>query len=160
MTFTNNATRLLSARKVNFIVHEYDYDSGIHSAVDVAAAIQLPQDSVFKTLVAIPDAPKAKPVLALIPGPKSLDLKKLAKAVRVKKVRMASHAQAESLTGLLTGGISPLALMNKGFRVIADSSISDHETIAVSAGQRGVNLELSHDDLISVTGASLADLCV
>ncbi len=159
MTFTNNATRLLSARKVSFIVHEYDYDSGIHSAVAVAAAIELPQDSVFKTLVAVTDVPNAKPVLAVIPGPKSLDLKKLAKAVCVKKIRMASHAQAESMTGLLTGGISPLALMNKGFRVIADIRISDHETVAISAGQRGVNLELAPDDLISVTGASQAAIC-
>ncbi len=118
-----------------------------------------PNERVFKTLVALPDQPNAKPVLAVIPGPANLDLKLLAKALGVKKARMASHAQAESLTGLQTGGISPLALVNRGFKVYLDTSATEHATIAVSAGQRGVNLELDPDDLMAVTGARLAQLC-
>lgn len=160
MTFTNNATRLLSSRHIDFRIHEYDYGSGIHSAVEVAAAIGLPEDRVFKTLVALPDAPNAKPVLAVIPGPKSLDLRQLAKAVGAKKMRMATHAQAEELTGLQTGGISPLALVNRGFRVFVDATARQHDSIAVSAGQRGVNLELAPGDLITLIRARVAALCV
>lgn len=159
MTFANNVTRLLASRKIDHRTHEYDYDSGIHSAVQVAAAIGLPEERVFKTLVALPDPPKAKPVLAIIPGPESLDLKLLAKAIGVKKARMASHAQAESITGLRTGGISPLALVNQGFETVVDIQAEEYPTIAVSAGQRGVNVELSPDDLIAVTGARYAPLC-
>ena len=159
MSFANNATRLLDSRNVKFRIYQYDFDAGVHSAVDVAAAIGLPDQRVFKTLVALPDQSDAKPLLAVIPGPAKLDLKLLAKALGVKKARMASHAQAESLTGLQTGGISPLALVNRGFKVYLDTSATEHATIAVSAGQRGVNLELDPDDLMAVTGARLAQLC-
>ncbi|MFN2202229.1 MAG: YbaK/EbsC family protein [Caldilineaceae bacterium] len=158
MAFANNATRLLDSRKVAYVVHEYDYDSGVHSAVDVAEAVGLRENQVFKTLVALPDQPNAKPVLAIIAGPDTLDLKLLAKALNVKKARMASHAQAEELTGLQTGGISALALMNRGFRVFIDVKALESPTIAVSAGQRGVNLELAPDDLIKVTKARVVEL--
>ena len=159
MAFSNNATRLLDSRKINYVLHEYDYDSGVHSAVEVAGAIGLPEERVFKTLVALPDQPNAKPVLAVIPGAESLDLKLLAKALKVKKARMASHAQAEELTGLQTGGISPLMLVNKGFRVFLDEHALAHETIAVSAGQRGANLEMAPDALAKVTKARVVALC-
>lgn len=159
MAFTNNATRLLQSRKIDFVVHKYDYEGGVHSAVEVAEAVGLPAERVFKTLVALPDKPNAKPILAVIPGPETLDLKQLATAVGVKKMKMATHSQAEELTGLQTGGISPLALVNRGFRVIIDDSAKAHETIAVSAGQRGVNLELEPGDLLNVTGARTANLC-
>ena len=158
MAFANNATRLLDSRKVAYVVHEYDYDSGVHSAVDVAEAVGLRENQVFKTLVALPDQPNAKPVLAIIAGPDTLDLKLMAKALKVKKARMASHAQAEELTGLKTGGISALALMNRGFRVFIDVKALESPTIAVSAGQRGVNLELAPDDLIKVTKARVVEL--
>jgi Cys-tRNA(Pro)/Cys-tRNA(Cys) deacylase len=158
MAFANNATRLLDSRKVAYVVHEYDYDGGVHSAVDVAEAVGLRENQVFKTLVALTDQPNAKPVLAIIAGPDTLDLKLMAKALKVKKARMASHAQAEELTGLQTGGISALALMNRGFRVFIDVKALESPTIAVSAGQRGVNLELAPDDLIKVTKARVVEL--
>lgn len=155
----NNVTRLLSSRHVDYRVHEYDYDGGVHSAVEVAEAIGLPPNHVYKTLVALPDEPRAKPVLAVIPGPANLDLKLLAKELGVKKARMATHEQAESLTGLLTGGISPLALVSRGFRVYVDASAIGCQTIAVSAGQRGANVELAPSDLIALTRARTATLC-
>lgn len=159
MSFTNNATRLLDSRRISYQVHEYDYDDGVHSAVEVAVAIDRVPERVFKTLVVLPDQPNAKPILAVIPGPDTLDLKRLAKAIGVKKARMSSHAQAEQLTGLQTGGISPIALVNKGFRVFIDASAEQHDTIVVSAGQRGVNLELRPQDLIKLTRAKTAILC-
>lgn len=153
MDFKNNVTRLLDSRKVTYRVHVYDYDAGIHAATDVAAAIGLPPEQVFKTLVVIPDQPNRKPCLVVVPGPHTLDLRVFAKEAGLKKAKMATHEQAESLTGLQTGGISPLALINKGFDVYLAASADRFETIAVSAGQRGANLEVPVADLVKLTRA-------
>ena len=154
----NNVTRLLESKKVAFQVRLYDYDAGVHSAVDVAQAVGLPAAQVFKTLVALADQPGKKPMLVVIPGPATLDLKALAKAVGVKKAKMASHEQAEALTDLQTGGISPLALINKGFDIYLEQSATQFETIAVSAGQRGAQVQLAPKDLIKLTRARLISL--
>jgi Cys-tRNA(Pro)/Cys-tRNA(Cys) deacylase len=106
--------------------------------------------------VAIPDS--GKPVLALLPAPATLDLKLLARALNVGKVKVSSQAQAEELTGLQTGGISPLALIGKGFRVVLDNSAQSHVLIYISGGQRGLNLSLSPADLAALTGARFAQL--
>ena len=138
--------------------HEYDYDSGIRSAVEVADTIGLPPERVFKTLVALTDEPRRKPLLVVIPAPETLDLKTLAKQVKAKKIKMAAHEQAESLTKLQTGGISPLALINKGFDIYIESSAESFETIAVSVGQRGANVQLPVADLIKLTKARIVQL--
>lgn len=158
MQLKNNVTRLLDGKQVAYKLHIYDYDAGVHSAVEVAAAIGLPPERVFKTLVALPDEPNRKPLLVVIPGPDTLDLKELAKATGLKKIKMATHAQAETLTGLQTGGISPLALINKGFQVLLDGQALGHATIAVSAGQRGANVELSAQDLLKITNGRVITL--
>lgn len=157
-TFKNNVTRFLESKKVPYTAYTYDYDAGVHSAVEVAAAIGLEPDRVFKTLVALHDTPGRKPMLVVIPGPATLDLKQLAKAVGAKKVRMAAHAQAEELTGLQTGGISPLALINRGFDVYIDQRADGYTTIAVSAGERGANLEVPVDALRKLTRARMIRL--
>ena len=156
--FKNNVTRLLDSKKITYQLHLYDYDAGIESAVQVAEAIGLPAAQVFKTLVALPDQPNRKPMLIIIPGPDTLDLKALAKATNLKKAKMASHAEAESLTGLQTGGISPLALINKGFDVYLSDQAQAFDTIAVSAGQRGANVQLNVKDLVKLTNARLIKL--
>lgn len=158
MEFKNNVTRFLDSKRVPYRVHTYDYDAGIHSAVEVASAIGLPPEQVFKTLVALPDEPNRKPLLVVIPGPDTLDLKALAKATGLKKVKMATHAQAEALTGLQTGGISPLALLNKGFQIWISAQALAYETIAISAGQRGANVQLAVRDLIKLTNARVVQL--
>ncbi len=153
MSFKNNVTRFLDSKKISYTVHAYDYAAGIHSAVEVAQAIGLPPEQVFKTLVALPEQPGKKPLLVVVPGPETLDLKALGKATGLKKVKMALHEQAEQLTGLQTGGISPLALINKGFDVYLDDRALAFDTIAVSAGQRGANVQIGVKDLISLTRA-------
>ncbi|MFN8492172.1 MAG: aminoacyl-tRNA deacylase [Caldilineaceae bacterium] len=158
MEFKNNVTRFLDSKRVTYQVFTYDYEAGVHSAVEVAHAIGLPEKQVFKTLVALADEPNRKPMLVIIPGPDTLDLKALAKAVNAKKMRMAAHDQAESLTGLQTGGISPLALINKGFDVYLDEQAQAFPTIAVSAGQRGANVLLPVQDLIKLTRARMVKL--
>ena len=87
-----------------------------------------------------------------------MDLKKLAQATGEKKLRMATQREAESLTGLQVGGISALALLNKGFKVYLDATAEAFDTILVSAGQRGINLQLAVADLVKVVNARLADL--
>ena len=158
MDFKNNVTRFLDAQKVKYQVFTYDYDAGVESAVQVAEAIGLPPQQVFKTLVAQSDDPRRKPMLVIIPGPETLDLRVLGKAVNAKKVKMATHAEAERLTGLQTGGISALALINKGFDVYLDDRANGFEAVAVSAGQRGANLLLPVKDLIRLTRARLVSL--
>lgn len=153
MAFKNNVTRLLDSKRVSYSVHEYDYDAGIHSAVEVAEAVNMPPDQVYKTLVVLAEQPGRKPMLVVIPGPDTLDLKLVAKAVGQKKVRMSTHAQAEELTGLQTGGISPLALINKGFDIYLDDRAKALDTIAVSAGQRGAQVRLPVADLVKLTRA-------
>ncbi|MCX6043535.1 MAG: aminoacyl-tRNA deacylase [Chloroflexi bacterium] len=160
MDFKNNVTRFLDSKRVTYQVFTYDYEAGVHSAVEVAAAIGLPAQQVFKTLVTLADEPNRKPLLVIIPGPDTLDLKALAKATNIKKVRMSTHDQAESLTGLQTGGISPLALINKGFDVYLDEQAQAFERIAVSAGQRGANILLPVKELIKLTRARLISLGV
>ena len=156
--FKNNVTRLLDSRKVRYQVYTYDYDAGVHSAVEVAAAIGMPPEQVFKTLVVLAEEPRRKPMLVIVPGPATLDLRAFAKAVKLKKARMATHEQAEQMTGLQTGGISALALVNKGFDVFLDDSAQQYETIAVSAGQRGANIVLPVNDLMRLVNARFVHL--
>jgi Cys-tRNA(Pro)/Cys-tRNA(Cys) deacylase len=156
--FKNNTTRFLDAHKVKYQVFTYGYDGGVQSAVEVAEAIGLPPKQVFKTLVVQADDLRRKPLLVIVPGPDTLDLRVLAKAVNAKKVRMATHADAEKLTGLQTGGISALALINKGFDVYLDDRASQFEQIAVSAGQRGANILLSVKDVVRLTRARIVNL--
>ncbi len=149
------AMRLLEGKKVPYEAHRYDPDVFV-SAVEVAEAIGMPPAQVFKTLVAEPE--QGKPILAVIPADCELDLKALAEAARVKKVRMASHADAERLTGLQKGGISALALVNKGFAVYLDRSAERFDRIGMSAGERGAQVVLAPADFVKVTNARTAAL--
>jgi Cys-tRNA(Pro)/Cys-tRNA(Cys) deacylase len=151
--FKNNVTRLLDNQKIRYQLFLYDYDAGIHSAVEVAVAIGLPPQQVFKTLVVLGDEPRRKPMLVIVPGPVTLDLRVFARAVHLKKARMATREQAETLTGLQAGGISALALVNKGFDIYLDDRAGNFEAIAVSAGARGANLLVAVHDLQRLVNA-------
>lgn len=158
MEFKNNVTRFLDSKKVAYKVFTYDYDAGIESAVQVADAIGMPPEQTFKTLVVLPDQPNRKPMLVVIPGPDTLDLRSFAKGANLKKAKMATHAEAEKLTGLQTGGISPLALINKGFDVYISDQAQAFTTIAVSAGQRGANIEIAVKDLAKLVNGRFVKL--
>ncbi len=149
-----NAMRVLDAHHVTYEAHHYD--PARHSAVEVAQLLGVPPDEVFKTLVVLPESGQGRPLLVVVPGPQELDLKGLGAqpAVGEKRLRMATQREAEQLTGLLVGGISPLALLQKGFRIFIDQSALDLETLYLSGGQRGVNLKVGTADLLRVTGAT------
>ena len=96
---------------------------------------------------------KKKPVLAVVPGPRVVDLKLLAAFLDEKKVSLPTEKEAEQMTGLQAGGISPLALINKGFQVVIDSAAQGYDQIYVSGGQRGLNIQLPVNDLAKLTNA-------
>jgi Cys-tRNA(Pro)/Cys-tRNA(Cys) deacylase len=153
VTEKTNAMRMLEARKIPF--ETYTFDPDIHSADGVAEALGLPAHQVYKTLVVVRQ--QGKPLLVLVAGDRELDLKRLARAVGEKRLSMASYKEAESLTGLQIGGISALALINRGFEVYIDRPATRLSHILVSAGCRGINLKLSVEDLIRITRATVIE---
>ena len=94
----------------------------------------------------------------VIPGDAEVDLKLLAAALGEKKVFLPTEREAEGLTGLQAGGISPLALINKGFQVVIDSAAQSHEKIYISGGQRGLDIQLPVTDLVKLTNAKFGDV--
>ncbi len=109
---------------------------------------------VYKTIVVT--RLKGKHILVVIPGTHQVDLKLLAAAIGEKKVTLATEAEAELLTGLQAGGISPLALVNKGFQVIIAQEALTAGMIHISGGQRGMNLFLAVKDVAELTRARYA----
>ncbi|MEV4533623.1 Cys-tRNA(Pro) deacylase [Asanoa sp. NPDC049518] len=147
------ATVVLTREKVPFTTHPYDVDpktSGYGEAV--AAALGLEPARVFKTLIATVDGQLG---VGVVPVARTLDLKALAAALGGKRAAMAEPAAAERATGYVTGGISPLGQRSRLPLVLDDSALA-FETIFVSAGKRGLQLELSPADLVHLTGAAVA----
>jgi Cys-tRNA(Pro)/Cys-tRNA(Cys) deacylase len=149
----NNVTRLLEAKNIHYTAYELPPEK--LGAVDAAHLIGVPPEQVFKTIVVVREG-KGKPILALTPGSAEVDLKALARALEEKKLILPTEKEAERLTGLQAGGISPLALLNKGFQVVIDETAILYEEIYISGGQRGLDIRLPVEDLIRLTGAEYA----
>jgi len=152
---TNNVTRMLDAKKIPYTAFELPIDK--LGAIETARILNVPPENVYKTIVVKREG-KGKPVLAVIAGSAEVDLKLLARALGEKKLHLPSEAEAEQLTGLQVGGISPLALINKGFQVVLDASARNYKEIHVSGGQRGLNIRLPVEALIKLTNARLAEI--
>lgn len=149
-----NAARLLEAREIPHRATIYDPSGAFHSAEEAAELLGVPAEAVYKTLVVLRESPRrARPLLVLIPSRAQLDLKLLARELGEKKVRMATQREAEALTGLQVGGISALAVRRGAFDVYLDASARSLDAVHVSAGVRGVDLELRVSDLMAATGA-------
>jgi len=155
MTIKNNITRMLDAKKVNYSAYELPPEK--LGAVEAARYLDVSADQVFKSIVVV-RAVKGKPILAVVPGPREVDLKAVAQAIGEKKVSLPSEKEAERLTGLKAGGISPLALINKGFQVLVDVSAENLKEIYISGGQRGLNIRLPVADLLRLTNARLVPI--
>ena len=155
MATVNNITRLLDSRKISYQAHETPAEK--LSALEVAQLLDVSPDVVFKTIVVTREKGK-KPILAVIPGAATVDLKLLAAFLGEKKVYLPSEREAEQITGLQAGGISPLALINKGFRVVIDSLAQSYSEIHISGGQRGLSIKLSVTDLIKLTNARVSSI--
>lgn len=150
MPSVTNITRFLDSRKVKYTV--YDLPPEKLGALETARLLGVDPAAVFKTIVVAREKPK-KNLLVVVPGPSEVDLKLLAAAFGEKKVSLPTEREAEQLTGLQAGGISPLALLNKGFQVVIDASAQAHEEIHISGGQRGLNIRLPVRALIQLTSA-------
>ncbi|MDX3689093.1 Cys-tRNA(Pro) deacylase [Streptomyces europaeiscabiei] len=149
------ATVALSAAGVEFTVHAYEHDPAHPSYGEEAAeAMGVSPERVFKTLVADVDGAL---VVAVVPVAGSLDLKSLATAVGGKRAAMADPTLAERTTGYVRGGISPLG-QRKKLRTVLDASADAHDTICVSAGRRGLEVELAPRDLLKLTEAVAAPI--
>jgi len=149
------ATVALTAAGTAFTVHAYDHDPASPSyGEEAAVALGVSPDRVFKTLVADVDG---ELTVAIVPVAGQLDLKALAAAVGAKRATMADPVAAERTTGYVRGGISPLG-QRKRLRTVLDATASGHPTICVSAGRRGLEVELAPADLATLTGAVLAPI--
>ncbi|WEO75882.1 Cys-tRNA(Pro) deacylase [Cryobacterium sp. SO2] len=153
------ATVALVRAGIRFTAHQYSHDAAPHGAaagygLEAADKLGLDPDQVFKTLLADADG---NLVVAIVPVSGQLDLKALAAAVGAKKAVMADPQVAERKTGYIVGGISPIGQKSR-FSTVLDETAELFDTVFVSGGRRGFDLELSPADLITVTGAVLAPI--
>ena len=147
------ATHRLRAAKIPFTVHTYAHREGATSyGAEAAAALGVNPERIFKTLVTTTGSDL---VVAVVPVANSLDLKALAAAVGSKKVAMAESAAAARSSGYVVGGISPIG-QRTPLRTVIDSSVTSYDSVLVSGGRRGMQVELRPDDLVAVTGAIIA----
>ncbi len=152
---TNNITRMLDAKKIPY--QAFDLPVEKLGAQETAQILHLPVEQVFKTIVVTREG-KGKPILAVVPGNAEVDLKALARALDEKKLHLPTEREAEQLTGLQAGGISPLALINKGFQVVLDASAGKFKEIHISGGQRGLNIRIPVKALVTLTHARWANI--
>ena len=151
----SNVTRLLEAHKIAHTAFELPAEK--LSALEAARILGVEAEQVFKTIVITREG-KGQAILALVPGPGEVDLKALAQAVGEKKLHLPTEREAERLTGLQAGGISPLALIGRPFQVVIDETAQLFDEIYVSGGQRGLNIRLAPDALLQLTGAQYAPI--
>ena len=148
-----------AAKKNNvaYTVHEYSHDETSESyGLEAAEKMDVPEERIFKTLVVSLDNKEL--VVGVIPVSSMLSMKLIAKAVGAKKAAMADKSAVERSTGYVLGGVSPLG-QKKRLKTIIDSSAKNYSTVYVSAGRRGLEIELSPDDLAKITCGLLAEIC-
>jgi Cys-tRNA(Pro)/Cys-tRNA(Cys) deacylase len=148
---------LLERQKVPHTVHRYEVAEGAEGTYGeaVAAAIGAEPERVFKTLVTQLDSGEL--VVGIVPVDRNLDLGALASAAGAKKASMAKPGDAEKATGYVTGGISPFG-QRKAHRTFVDRSMESFERVFVSAGRRGLQVEIAPADLVRVTNATVTGL--
>jgi len=151
------AIYLVKKKKIAHKVHEYDHAPSNESyGLEAAQKMAVHESRVFKTLVVSLDTKEL--VVALIPVSSMLSMKHIAKTAGAKKASMADKSDVARSTGYVLGGVSPLG-QKKNLRTIIDSSANNHTTIYVSAGRRGLEIELSPSDLKELCNAKFHEIC-
>lgn len=148
-----NALRLLDAQGTAYRTHAYDAEAA--DGMEVARLLGQTPDSVFKTLVTV--APSRNHYVFVVPVNCTLSLRKAAAAVGEKSVSMIPQKELLPLTGYIHGGCSPLG-MKKRFPTVINETAQLFDAICVSAGRRGLQMELAPDDLLALTGAEYRDV--
>ena len=150
------AIELAKQRGLDFKLHEYHHEPKVASyGLEAAEKLAVNPSQIFKTLVVVTDTGTL--AVAIIPVNSSLNFKKMAKALRCKKVQMADPKQVERTTGYVLGGVSPLG-QKKLLASVIDDSAQTKCTIYVSAGRRGLEIQLPTDQLAETIQASMAEL--
>lgn len=150
-----NACRQLDQAKIAYQLHAYDSDGTAVDAIEVSKRLNQPIQKVYKTLVTV--GASGRYYVLVINGADELDLKKAAVAVREKNLQMIPMVSLLEVTGYVRGGCSPIG-MKKAFPTFFDAKISLLDTVIVSAGKIGTQMELKPYDLISAVKGSVADL--
>jgi Cys-tRNA(Pro)/Cys-tRNA(Cys) deacylase len=149
------ATRAAERAGIDFRVHEYAHVAGAEYGAEAAEQLGVAAARVFKTLVA--STADGRHVVGVVPVAAHLDLKALANAVGAKQAGMAQPDDAQRLTGYVLGGISPLG-QKRRLPAVVDASASAHDSVFVSGGRRGLEIELAPQDLVQLTDAALAEI--
>lgn len=152
-----NAVRLVEAEGIPYEMHQYEAPGGFLDGVSVARALGQDVRQVFKTLVTVGSS--RENYVCVIPVDKELDLKKAAKHFGEKKLEMIPAREITNVTGYIKGGCSPVG-MKKLFPTAIDISAGSIDTIIVSGGKVGLQMELPVDALLEITGGELAALTV
>jgi Cys-tRNA(Pro)/Cys-tRNA(Cys) deacylase len=149
------AVQALERAGVQHVVHPYEHDPRAASyGLEAAEVLEVDPARVLKTLLADVDGSL---VVGIVPVSARLDLRALARAVGGRKAAMADPAAAQRATGYVVGGISPLG-QKRPHPAVIDSSALEHDTVLVSAGRRGIDVELAPADLAAMTSAATADI--
>ena len=151
---TTNVMRILEKQGISFSSKQYEYDESDLSGVHAAEALGMPPENVFKTLVAKGDS---RYCVFVIPVAEELDLKKCAAVSGNKRVELIHVKELQPLTGYIRGGCSPIG-MKKQFSTFVDETVLLLDEVAVSAGQRGVQVLLKPEDLLKAASAQTGDL--
>jgi Cys-tRNA(Pro)/Cys-tRNA(Cys) deacylase len=152
------ALDILTAAGVAFTVHEYDHTASDHFGDETVAALGVTGERIFKTLItSITMSGKPELVVGIVPVSGQMDLKALAAAVGAKRAEMADPAAAQRSSGYVVGGISPLGQRTR-LRTVIDQSAMSYETVLVSGGRRGLQVELAPADLVRLTDAIVAEI--
>jgi Cys-tRNA(Pro)/Cys-tRNA(Cys) deacylase len=153
------AIELVRKKKLDFRIHSYEHDPNTTSyGLEAVEVLGHDPEKVFKTLLFCLETDAKVLAVAVIPVDRKLNLKLAAKAAKFKKVQMADPNIAQKITGYLVGGISPIA-QKKRLATFIDQSALNHEKIYVSGGRRGLEIELSPNDLSDLTLGRFIHLC-
>jgi len=145
------AINLAKKNKIKYIVHEYDHDTSVQSyGLEASEKLGIDEKRVFKTLVV--SLYDNSLVVAVIPVANMLNMKQIAKAFKAKKCTLADKFDVERTTGYIVGGVSPLG-QKKLLKTVIDDSAQEFETIFISGGRRGLDIELNPLDLQTLTNA-------
>lgn len=151
------AINIAKKNRITYTIHEYTHELSAESyGLEAVEKLGIDEFRVFKTIVVSVDAKEL--VVGIIPVSSMLSMKKIAKAVGAKKAAMASKVEVERSTGYILGGVSPLA-QKKRLKTIIDSSAQTCSTIYVSAGRRGLEIELDPNDLCSLLNGVFYEVC-